>query len=388
MRYFLKHALYPNLIESPPHPKLGLVVVIPCFNEPELLKTLEALKDCDVTQSAAEVIVVINHGTKAEQAIKARNQQTLDEAKAWQESNETHWKLHLLFMEDLPPKHAGVGLARKIGMDEAARRLVAVENENGVIVCFDADCTCEVNYLQAIETFFLEQAKCPAANISYKHRTEGLATRQKEAIEKYEFYLHYIIEQQRRAGYPYAFHTVGSSMAVRCRDYMSQGGMNRRKAGEDFYFIHKFTHHPHFGEIKNTTVYPSARSSDRVPFGTGKAVGDYLENKKDIDFYAPQTFSELKQLIETFAGLYGDEGMSSEQFAAQQTTMIAAFLADRKFADLLPDMIGNASSLETFKRRFFQWLNPFMLMKLMHFSRDGFYANVGYEEARKVLGDV
>jgi len=171
-------------------------------------------------------------------------------------------------------------------------------------------------------------------------------------------------------------------MAVRCRDYMSQGGMNRRKAGEDFYFIHKFTHHPNFGEIKNTTVFPSARSSDRVPFGTGKAVGDYMSDTKGIDFYAPETFDELKVLIETFPALYVEQAMSYDAFLEKQSPMIRAFLADRDFKALLPDMIGNASSDATFKRRFFQWLNPFLVMKLMHFSRDGFYPNISYDAAQ------
>lgn len=384
MRYFLKHALYEKLIPQPPKANLGLVVVIPCFNEAELIKTLNALEACDSPKQSVEVIVVINHGTNADENIKERNRETLKEAKTWNVGAK-NLDYHFLYMEDLPPKHAGVGLARKIGMDEAARRLVSVENETGVIVCFDADCTCETNYLGAIEEYFIRHPKCPAANIQYKHLTEGLDPKQKEAIETYEYYLHYIIAQQRKAGYPYAFHTVGSSMAVRCRDYMAQGGMNRRKAGEDFYFIHKFTHHPHFGEINNTTVFPSARSSDRVPFGTGKAIGDYLSGQKGIDFYAPQTFDELKILLDTFADLYADKALSYQEFISKQSPMIRAFLKERAFSELLPDMIGNASSVATFKRRFFQWLNPFMLMKLMHFSRDGFYENVSYEKALSAI---
>lgn len=46
--------------------------------------------------------------------------------------------------------------------------------------------------------------------------------------------------------------------------------MNQRKAGEDFYFLHKFSILDQLGEINVEIVLPLARSSDRVPFGTGK----------------------------------------------------------------------------------------------------------------------
>ena len=79
------------------------------------------------------------------------------------------------------------------------------------------------------------------------------------------------------AGLPYSYHTIGSAFAVTAKAYARQGGMNRRKAGEDFYFINKLIKGENFGEITNTTVFPSPRTSNRVPFGTGKAIVDALK---------------------------------------------------------------------------------------------------------------
>ena len=42
-------------------------------------------------------------------------------------------------------------------------------------------------------------------------------------------------------GYPDSIYTIGSAFAVRAEAYMKQGGMNRRQAGEDFYFLYKLT---------------------------------------------------------------------------------------------------------------------------------------------------
>lgn len=47
----------------------------------------------------------------------------------------------------LPNKDAGVGLARKIGMDEACYRFESI-NKNGIILCFDADCSCHPDFLK------------------------------------------------------------------------------------------------------------------------------------------------------------------------------------------------------------------------------------------------
>ena len=44
------------------------------------------------------------------------------------------------------------------------------------------------------------------------------------------------------AGYPWAMYTVGSAFAVTAEAYVKRGGMNRRQAGEDFYFLQNLAH--------------------------------------------------------------------------------------------------------------------------------------------------
>ncbi len=95
------------------------MVVIPCFNEPDLLGSLESLAICDPPGCAVEVIVVVNSSVNSIEEVRLQNQRTLEWASAW---GRNHPEVHLLHFPDLPAKHAGVGLARKIGMDEAARR--------------------------------------------------------------------------------------------------------------------------------------------------------------------------------------------------------------------------------------------------------------------------
>src|SRR5690606_19808654 len=116
---------------------------IPCYNEPNLVKSLQSLYDCEPTQTKVEVITVINSSVIDAKEVLEQNQHSLNEALAWS-SNHQRDNIHFSFIEatGLPKKDAGVGLARKIGMDEAYNRLASTGKTDGIIVCFDADATC------------------------------------------------------------------------------------------------------------------------------------------------------------------------------------------------------------------------------------------------------
>ena len=54
-------------------------------------------------------------------------------------------------------------------------------------------------------------------------------------------------------------------------------------------------------KINSTTVYPSSRSSWRVPFGTGQRVGRFLSNKQnEYLLYDPISFDILKAWLQIF----------------------------------------------------------------------------------------
>jgi hypothetical protein len=243
-----------------------------------------SLKKCKRPTCDVEVIIIINHSETAPAQVKAKNQKTYEQAILWaHENNQPHLKFYPLLLDDLSRKHAGVGLARKIGMDEACYRFERIYNKKGIIACFDADSRCDVNYLQALESHFKQNPSAQACGIYFEHPLSGPDFPEEvyKAISQYELHLRYYVHAQRWAGIPHAWQTIGSSMAVRCDAYQQQGGMNRRQAGEDFYFLHKFIQLDHFGEITSTKVIPSPRPSHRVPFGTGRAVGDLLKSNSN-----------------------------------------------------------------------------------------------------------
>ena len=385
--YLTTRALYPPLIHKRPSPLLGMVVVIPSYNEEFLLLSLMSLKKCVRPECDVEVIVIINHSEKTPNAIKEVNKKTYQQATSWAQQNRlSHLRFFIILIDDLPVKHAGAGLARKVGMDEACYRLHKSGNPRGVIACFDGDSRCESNYFQELEKYFLEKPKAQACSIHFEHPLEGIDFNEKVygAITLYELHLRYYVNAQRWAGFQHAWQTIGSSMAVRCDAYQKQGGMNRRQAGEDFYFLHKFIPLGHFGEIKTTKVIPSPRPSDRVPFGTGKAVSELLKSKTKYKTYHPKSFEDLSFFLKTiWPELYKIKN-TGNLFEIMPSSM-SQFLLENNFTEKLEEIKKHTANKASFEKRLSRWFDAFMLMKYVHFARDHFYPNIEVEDAAKWL---
>ncbi len=383
--YLEKHALYPPQIRELARKDLGIVLVIPCHDEPDVVSSVQVLRDCEPPECAVEVIVVVNDSELSLPKIKQQNKLTIRQLNEWIPQNtDDKFRCFVLDHPNMPKKHAGVGLARKIGMDEAVRRLEQVEHPKGVIVCFDADSSCDSNYLQEIERHFQRYPDTEACSIYFEHPTSGEAYPPEvyEAIVDYELYLRYYVHALRWAGFPHAYQTIGSSMAVRADAYQRQGGMNRRKAGEDFYFLHKFIPHGHFTELSSTRVIPSPRPSHRVPFGTGKAVGDLIQSEHGYLAYHPNVFVDLQFFIKKINTLYEIKNeLDIARFVEDLPDSIHTFLVQNNFQKKVKEIHAHTSNPRTFRQRFFQWFNAFLVLKYVHHARDAYYTSVPICEA-------
>ena len=385
--YFRRFGYYDRLIPTPPEPDLGIVVVIPCFNEPDLIASLESLWLCERPECPVEVIVVVNSPDGCPEEIRRQNQSTLNIGAEWiAQHRDARLRFHAFHFPGLPPKQAGVGLARKIGMDEALRRLDDFARTEGIIVGYDADCRCGTNYLTALEGHFRKNPQSPGCSIYFEHPLTGpLSPVVYEAAAAYELHLRYFVQALRYAGFPHAHHTLGSCMAVRADTYRKQGGMNKRKAGEDFYFLHKIIALGGFTDLRSTTVYPSPRPSDRVPFGTGKAVRDTLSGRQ-FNTYPLEAFLDLKQLVERVPEFYRRRKEGNPEHLADLPPSVRSFLANLQFDDVLSEICENTSSEISFRKRFFRWFDGFRAMKFVHHARDCLYGDgtVQVEAARLV----
>jgi hypothetical protein len=392
---YLSQSAETRFISAPPEAGLRLVVVIPCHNEPDLLGTLQHLAKCNPPLGQAEVIAVINAAATHAEAVHEQNLASLGQVTEWLKNRDNHWlTVHLLHLPDLPRRHAGVGLARKIGMDEGLRRLADVgQADDGLLVCYDADCRCSPDYFTAIESHFAAHPASPGTSIHFEHPLgqaemtqhsfgalgQALGQAEFEGITAYELHLRYHVRAQKQIGFPYAFQTIGSAMAVRAWAYVKQGGMNRRHAGEDFYFLQKISWLGQVTELTEATVFPSPRLSDRVPFGTGKAIGDFIESQKQTT-YPLQAYQDVEWLIKQTEILW-----SAGRFAEPAPEPLARFLGEDFLKTVLPEIRKNSTDLKKFCKRFFRWFNAFRLMKYLNYARDEAYGPAQVEVAAEAL---
>ena len=271
-------------IKEPPSGLLHFVVVIPAYLEDKTVRTLISLKNTKQPQGNVEVIILVNFRENDSIENKQKSRDFHNELEHWCDVNSAEkLKFYPLLAKDLPFKHAGAGMARKIGMDHALHRFNTIGFPEGIILSLDADSVVDPNYFEAIEQKIYNRNEYGGCILYFQHPLNGeeFSTEVYEAILQYELHLRYYKHILKYAGFPYYQYTIGSCFGVKADFYARQGGMNRRKAGEDFYFLHKMFPHKSFAEINNTCVYPSPRPSMRVPFGTGATITQLVNNKTE-----------------------------------------------------------------------------------------------------------
>jgi cellulose synthase/poly-beta-1,6-N-acetylglucosamine synthase-like glycosyltransferase len=379
-KYLARQTFVSQIFKEPASANLGIVVTIPALAEHNLLDSLQSLKNCDLPNCDVEVIVAINHSVNAENEIKSQNQEIFEKALSWAKDNSSKQLQFLITSPiELPKKHAGAGLARKVAMDEAVARLQNSSIENLIISAFDGDAICSKNYLVEIWNHFQTNPKSLGCSINFEHPLEDVESFQTQAIIQYELHLRYYQAALVYAEHPYANFTVGSSMAVTLDAYVLQGGMNRRKAGEDFWFMLKLMMAGEVSAITTATVYPSARESFRVPFGTGRAMME-MNDKQDFTFYTSkfESFTRLKTVLNLVDDFYTDTATIEDSFTLK-------FLESVNYKETIDEIMLYTTDKESFKKRFYRWFNTFMVMKFFHFLRDEGESDVPVLEAAQEL---
>ena len=385
-KYIEKHKVY-DKYAVPSNFNYGMVVVIPCFDEPDVLTTLNSLKHCLPTQHPVGVLVVVNSSETTDEAIVIHNRKTYNEVINFaKEENRSTLSFHALLCEDLPRKHAGVGLARKIGMEWAIRGFLQCKNNDGVILSLDADCTVSENYLNTIESQFLSyQPNCCVLN--FKHRiTPNSDTLLNDAIYQYEQYIWYFRDALKAIGFPYYYHTIGSAFAVSADAYVRVGGIGRQQGGEDFYFLQKAFQLDKTAELMNTFVYPEARFSDRIPFGTGPALEKIMASADGLlRVYSVDAFIALKGFFDLRIKFYKQSDNEIISLINHLHPSVQHFLHENKLLTSITDCNNNAASVGSFEKRFFHHFNAFVIIKYLNFAHISYFELIPIRQAKEKL---
>lgn len=392
-RYLSEQAVSVPEQERLPEPAddLRASVVIPAYDELENLEAvLESLREASTHPESFEVIVVVNQPADAPADVSAANRATL----ARLSRLETPYPLHPIDRctetRAFPPEEAGVGRARRLAMDLALSRLEAAgAAEDGLIPCLDADSPAAPGYVDDVCAAFDGGPDEMLAGVCrYRHPIPDDAAHAR-AIAAYEGWMRYFEAGLHRANTPYAFQSIGSCMVLSARGYALADGVPPRPALSDFYLLQKAVKAGGRGAVRQMSqplVHPSARTSERVPRGTGPSVQSILEEEVEryLHVEPPAVFEQLHEWFGAVRPGFEDP----ERLRAAASEPLEAFLASRSSWETLDNLREHAPDAAHFERSFHEWFDSLEIVKFANETRRSGQTTPLVEATRRVLGSL
>jgi len=388
------------------------VVVIPVRNE-----TARILRPLPAGSGRSLMILVVNETGTAPPGVSAANRDFAAEVQArfmmyWQSDAASGLTLYrdpatprdVLLVDrfndgnELPPK-GGVGHARKTGADLAARLIRQQRVRSPWIHCTDADVQLPHRYFTCSAMLSESTAQKTAALLyPFRHciATENIdgeipnANQFKifQATQLYDYALRYYVAGLSYADSPYAFHTIGSTMAVNAVHYAKVRGFPRRQAGEDFYLLNKLAKVGSVRQLAGGTdcepIDIAARLSDRVPFGTGAAIDKIikLDNPAgEFLLYHPSVFGFLRGWLGSLPAFWESRSDNLRAILSQPDYQIlVAALEESGAKQALQHALRQSSDISQFKRQMHTWFDAFRTLKLIHYLRDHHSPSISFEQ--------
>jgi len=393
-KYLERHAegTLEEIHKSSPQKLYGHVIVIPAYGEDDsLFSTLDSIPPGPRGETLK--IVVVNGRADSPSSVHERNLRHLSELP----------RLKDLILLDraspgntLPPGQ-GVGLARKVGGDVALALILSGRVQSPWIHCTDADTTLPHDYFERLPT---EDKSVSACVYPFHHLCE--ADRETaQAMRFYEISLRYYVLGLKYCASPYAYPSLGSCLAIHAEAYARIGGFPRRRAGEDFYLLNKAAKTGRILLLPGTPLLIRGRLSDRVPFGTGKAlhrISEEIRSGLPFRLYHPRIFSYLGAWLEILT----DWALSDRYGEASETGALRAMVRKSSRETLNSDLDGNLfeeilEEMEVFSglertippalkpkarlRHAHTWWDAFRTLKFIHTLRKARYASLPLPEA-------
>jgi hypothetical protein len=379
------------------------MLVVPVCNE-----TSAILRPLPPAAGRSLMILVVNETEPSQPGVPAANRAFADDVHArferkWQSGSSAGLKL---FSDPASPRDVllvdrfseglrftgkgGVGAARKTGADIAAFLYHRQRVVSPWIHCSDADVVLPARYFSAASAGGPENTKTVAALIyPFRHvaGADGIDDGVAQMSRLYEYSLRYYVAGLNFARSPYAFHTIGSTMAVHAEHYAKVRGFPRREAGEDFYLLNKLAKTGSIQGLDEETqcgpIAITARLSDRVPFGTGAAVGRMvgLENPfREFRLYHPAVFDLLKGWLGSLP-LFWQKQSADLAGVLQPLGLekLIVHLNNAGVAGALEHSLRQSSSSARFTRHMHTWFDAFRTLKLVHYLRDHHYPSISFE---------
>lgn len=432
-QYFKQYAepeIY--LLEGFPHCQYNKVLCIPVFDEHHSF--LDSIQVAAQNYNGkALLILIINQPDDIENC--ERNDKLVSLLNTypclWQ--NNHGLQLHRLATIDVLfvdrystdkriPRKKGVGLARKIACDLAAYLFHMHRLTEAQIYCSDADVIFPIDYFSAnipknnsaaifnfthsgsISKNSISEDSISEDNASVDNIFADNHSEITQATSLYEKSLHHYVEGLRRAGSAYAYHTIGSCLLISITHYIQARGFPKRPAGEDFYLLNKLQKLAPVFSLEHPTITIQSRLSNRVPFGTGPAIGKLISSNMQQAkiFYHPSCFDILGKFL-IYLDTIADTGDVSKNTIANvkdnpkdnaidnvkdnikdNKLITAMYLHELANTFNLHNTVSNIfkthRNVASRKKHLHEWFDGFKTLKAVHYLRDNYFPSVSYAE--------
>jgi hypothetical protein len=243
-----------------------------------------------------------------------------------------------------------------------------LKDKRSLLFCTDADTTVDSQYLKTVLNYFRKD-DADAAVVGFCHlipENTALA----HTIKEYEEFLLLTARKIKEAGSPYGYVAMGSTMVCTAEAYTAVGGMPRKKATEDFYFLQELAKFCGVHEIPDILVYPSPRPMSRVYLGTGYRISQ-AQQGYDIDslYYSKQAFILLQKWIELGTTSWKINLVELLAIIRSQNKELKNFLIKEGIENIWKNLQASSPSENHFSRQFHRWFDGLKTIRfLKHFT--------------------
>jgi hypothetical protein len=340
---------------------MKLHVAIPALDELEFLPQTLAAVATQKTNFPFQVYICVNQpnawwNDPKKIEICKNNQKTLSLLNKFKDFNDLKdLKIKIIDKSSMgkgwSKNNCGVGWARKTLFNE----IFQIASDEDVLISLDADTLFNESYFQSIGENFM-QNKIDAVSVPYYHKlTED--ENANRAILRYEIYLRNYFINMHRIGSPYTFTAIGSAIAVKVKALKKIRGITPLSSGEDFYLLQKLRKMSPISNYNSEMVYPAARFSTRVPFGTGPAMFKFCKGMfETYPYYHYSLFDKIKETYDVI----------SELFTKDIDTIFIDFLKEQyKTDDLWSPLRKNFKTLPQFTRAFHEKADGLRILQFL-----------------------
>jgi hypothetical protein len=174
---------------------------------------------------------------------------------------------------------------------------------------------------------------------------------------------------------------MGSCLAIPAGAYASVRGFPRKDAAEDFYALDKLAKVGAIQRISGNPLLLEGRPSDRVPFGTGRALRDLTGGKRSLAHFRldhPLAYAHLAawlRVLDRMADSKGEVDRALVELPSDnpffRTDLLREALEKMQVAPAIAQAREKSGDPETMRRHLHTWFDAFRTRKLLHALRAG-----------------